>query len=76
MFDRIIRLSVHNPVFVNLLFLVVVAAGIWSAASLPKEQFPEVALDRVVIAAVYPGATATDVEELVTRPLEESLADV
>ncbi len=76
MFDRIIRLSIGNPVFVNLLFLIICAAGIQSAMKLPVEQFPEVSLDRVTIDTLYPGSTATDVEELVTRPIEEALEDV
>lgn len=76
MFDRIIRLSVHNSVFVNLTFLLVVAAGIVSAFRLPREEFPEISLDRVLITTTYPGATAEDVEELVTKPIEDSLDDV
>jgi multidrug efflux pump subunit AcrB len=76
MFDRIIRLSITNPVFTNLLFFVIVGVGLVMAARLPKEQFPEVSLDRVAITTVYPGATASDVEELVTRPVEDGLEDV
>lgn len=76
MFDRIIRLSVGNSVFVHLLFLLIVTAGIMSAVKLPREEFPEISLDRVLVSVVYPGATAADVEELVVRPLEDALSDV
>jgi multidrug efflux pump subunit AcrB len=76
MIDRIVKLSVFNPVFVNLLFIIVIAAGVMGARNLPREQFPEVSLDMVSIDVVYPGATATDVEELVVRPIEEALDDV
>ncbi len=76
MFDRIVRLSVDNPVFVHLLFILVVAAGFVSALNLPREEFPEISLDRVVVTVVFPGATADDVEELLTRPVEDSLEDV
>lgn len=76
MFDRIVRLSVFNPVFVNLLFIIVIAAGAIAAMNLPREQFPEVSLDRVSVDVIYPGATAADVEELVVRPIEEALDDV
>ncbi len=76
MFDRIVRLSVGNPVFVNLLFIVVCAAGFMSALRLPVEQFPEVSLDQVAVVVRYPGASAADVEELITRPIEEAVEEV
>lgn len=76
MFERLIRLSVRNSVFVNLVFIVIVLAGIVSAFRLPREQFPEISLDKVAITTVYPGATAEDVEELLTKPIEDTLDDV
>ncbi len=76
MFDRIIRLSVGNSVFVHLLFVLVVAAGLMSAFKLPREEFPEISLDRIAVTVPYPGATAADVEELVIRPIEDALSDV
>lgn len=76
MFDRIIKLSIGNPVFVNLAFILVVVAGLIAAINLPREEFPEISLDRVVATVVYPGATAEDVEELITKPIEDELDDV
>ncbi len=74
--EKVVRLAVFNSVFVNLLFWIIVAAGLAAAFLLPREQFPEVSLDRVSILTAYPGATATDVEELITREVEEALEDV
>ena len=76
MFDKIIRLSVNNSVFVNLLFFLVVAAGVIGAMKLPREQFPEVSLDAVIVEVVYVGATAADVEELIVRPIEDEIDKV
>src|SRR5690349_10709869 len=76
MLDKIIRLSVNNPVFVNLVFFLVVAAGMLGLSKLPREQFPEVSLESVAVEVVYVGATAQDVEELILRPIEEELEDV
>jgi multidrug efflux pump subunit AcrB len=73
MLDKIIRLSVHNSVFVNLLFFLIVAAGVIGALKLPREQFPEVSLDAVVVEVIYVGATAADVEELIIRPIEDEI---
>ncbi|MEZ4428949.1 MAG: efflux RND transporter permease subunit [Nannocystaceae bacterium] len=76
MLRRLVQLSIDNPVFVNLFFVIVVVAGIISAIRLPREEFPNVELGRVQIITPYPGATAEDVEELVTRPIEDALDDV
>ncbi len=38
---------------------------------LPKQQYPVVTLPMVIISAAYPGASAEDMEELVTSPLED-----
>ena len=76
MFDKIVRLSVNNPVFVNLLFWLVFGAGVIGALRLPREQFPEVSLDAVLVQVVYVGATAGDVEELIIRPIEDELENV
>lgn len=76
MFDKIVRLSVSNSVFVNLLFFLVIAAGVMGALNLPREQFPEVSLDAVMVEVIYVGATAADVEELIIRPIEEELDNV
>lgn len=76
MFDRIIKLSIGNPVFVNLAFFLIVAAGTIAAFNLPREEFPEISLDRVIATVIYPGATAEDVEELITKPIEDELDDV
>ncbi|NVB41342.1 efflux RND transporter permease subunit [Pseudenhygromyxa sp. WMMC2535] len=76
MFDKIIRLSVNNSVFVNLLFFLIFAAGVVGASKLPREQFPEVSLDAVLVQVTYVGATASDVEELIIRPIEEEIDNV
>lgn len=76
MFDKIIRLSVNNPVFVNLAFFLVCVAGFLALAKLPREQFPEVSLESVSVEVLYVGATAQDVEELILRPIEEQLEGV
>lgn len=39
---------------------------------LPKQQYPVITLPMVIISAVYPGASAEDMEELVTAPLEDT----
>lgn len=47
--------------------------GFWSLPHLNKDEFPQFTIRQGVIAAIYPGATALEVEEQVTRPLERFL---
>ena len=53
------------------LFLGLMAFGIWSLPQLNKDEFPQFTIRQGVVVAVYPGATAQEVEEQVTIPLED-----
>jgi len=52
------------------LFLGLMAFGIWSLPQMNKDEFPQFTMRQALLVAVYPGATATEVEEQVTIPLE------
>ena len=47
--------------------------GIWSLPHLNKDEFPQFTIRQGVVAAIYPGATAQEIEEQVTKPLERFL---
>ena len=59
----------HGIVF--FVFLMLMAFGIWSLPKMNKDEFPQFTIRQGVVAAIYPGATAEEVEAQVTRPLEE-----
>ena len=61
----------HNLVL--LVVLVLTAVGIWSLPKMNKDEFPQFTIRQGVVAAIYPGATAQEVEEQVTIPLENFL---
>jgi len=50
--------------------------GVWTATTLPRESAPEVEIPVAVVVTVYPGASARDVEELVTTPIEDDLVNL
>lgn len=50
--------------------------GTWTVLTLPRESTPEVTVPVALVTTVYPGASARDVEELVTVPLEEAVLAV
>ena len=65
-----------NHPLVNILFAVVLVMGALSFSSLPREQDPEINFNWVMVTTVLPGASAEDVEELVTGPLEDAIRNV
>lgn len=66
----------RNPVMANLAFLLVLAVGALSYSNLPREENPTVQFNWVEITTLYPGASADQVEQKVTRPLELAAAGV
>ena len=73
---HIAEFSVKNPVLVNLLMLAILVVGIMSAARLPLELFPSIQIELVSVTTVYPGASAEDVEKLITIPIEDEINDI
>ncbi len=59
----------HNIVIFLLVCLT--AYGVWSLPRMNKDEFPAFTIRQGVVGAVYPGATAQEIEEEVTTPLEQ-----
>lgn len=70
------RLSVENPILVNLFMVSIFAAGIWSGLTMIRELFPESRPDKVLVVTTYPGATPSEVEKGITLKIEERVKDV
>lgn len=73
---NLVRTLLTNHPLVNILFTVVLVMGAASYLQMPREQDPEINFNFVSIETVLPGATAADVESLVTGPLEDALRKV
>lgn len=70
------RFSVRNPVLVNLLMLVIIAAGTISALTLTREMFPESRPEKLMITTIYPGVSPQEIEKVLTIKIEEAVRDV
>ena len=73
---RFMRTLLTNHPLVNILFSVVLVMGFLSYVQMPREQDPEINFNFVDVYTVLPGASAADVEQLVTGPLEDALRNV
>ena len=70
------RVSIDNPVFATMMMAALLVLGVFSYSRLPIEQFPDVSFPVVVIETEYPGASPENVEEEVTRKIEEGVNTV
>jgi multidrug efflux pump subunit AcrB len=61
---------------VGLLIILITAWGLYSFFKLPRESNPEVKIPIAVITDVFPGASPSDVEELVTKKIETDISGV
>ncbi len=68
--------SVKNSILANLLTIVVVVLGGYVAVNLQREVFPETDLDIVIISTLYPDASPSEVEDLITVPLEQEIREI
>lgn len=59
-----------------LLTIAIVGAGIFSAITLPRELQPEITIPFGSVSTFLPGANPTDVESLITEPLEKEIASI
>jgi multidrug efflux pump len=63
----------------NTIFLITFLFGVFgiiSYSSLPKELFPDVVIPTVMVQTIYPGNPPVDMENLITRPLENEINSV
>lgn len=63
----------RNTVFANIMLVLIFLAGALAVGSMTRESFPEFSLDMILINVPYPGADPEEVEEGVSRKIEEAL---
>lgn len=66
----------RHSIAANLLMIILIGGGLWTAVSIQKEVFPESELDVVTVQVAYPGAAPTEVEQGILRPVEETIRTV
>jgi multidrug efflux pump subunit AcrB len=62
-----------NRVFANLMLVLILLTGIFCAFSMIIESMPEMSLDAINISVFYPGADPEEVEEAISRKIEETI---
>ncbi|WP_225999693.1 efflux RND transporter permease subunit [Paenibacillus sp. BJ-4] len=70
------QFSIRRPVTVFMLIVALLIGGGIFSLRLPVEYMPDLKLPIAVVATSMPNSTPTEVEELVTKPIEKSLASI
>lgn len=65
--------AVKRPIMTALCFLAIVVFGLFSFSKLPIDQLPDIESNTIMVFTYYSGASASDIENNVTRPLESTL---
>ena len=68
--------AVNKPISTMMVFLAILVLGVASYIQLPVDQYPKMDPPYITVMATYPGANASDIEENVTKILEDQLNSV
>lgn len=68
--------AVEKPISTLMVFVAVIVIGVYSYIKLPIDQYPKMDPPYITVMATYPGANATDIEQNVTKQLEDQLNSV
>ena len=68
--------AVKRPVMTTLCFVAVAIMGLFSLQQLPIDLYPDIETNTIMVLTTYQGASAQDIEQNVTRPLENTLNSV
>jgi len=67
---------IKNSRFTLFLIIVSIISAAYSYYFLPRQESPDISAPKAIITTMYPGASPEDVEELVTRKIEDTIVEV
>ena len=74
--NALVEYFVSRSIFVNILTVLLIVMGAFTALTMNREAFPNINFDIVSVNTIYPGASAEEIELQITKPLEDSIKEV
>ena len=68
--------AIRRPVFTAMMSVALIVLGLLGLDRLGTDLYPDVTFPFVTVTTVYPGASPQDIEESVTRPIEDAVAGI
>lgn len=69
-------ISIRRPVFTTMVMLALLTLGILGSRKIGVDLFPDISFPIVSIVTVYKGASPSEVERLVSKPIEEAVSSI
>lgn len=76
MFNKIIHFSINNKLVIAAGTIALIIWGLWSATRLSVDAVPDITNNQVQIITLSPTLASQEVEQFVTYPIEQSLANL
>lgn len=73
---NITELSIKRPAFITSIMIAIIVVGYISFKKMNVELFPDIDVPIIFVATAYTGAAPSEIESLVTKPLEEEISTV
>jgi len=76
MLTKIIEFSVRNKLIIGLFIIALIGYGSYQATKLPIDAVPDITNNQVQVITIAPSFGATDIERLVTFPIEQANSNI
>nr|HPH86971.1 efflux RND transporter permease subunit [Chitinophagales bacterium] len=76
MLNKIIEFSIKNKLLIGIMVIVLVGYGSFQVTQLPIDAVPDITDNQVQIITIAPSYGATDIERLVTFPIEQANSNI
>ncbi len=76
MINRIISFSIKNKLFIGLMTIALIVAGIYSMTQIPLDAVPDITNNQVQVITVAPNLGTEDIEQFVTYQVELSMSNL
>ncbi|SDH39949.1 efflux RND transporter permease subunit [Myroides phaeus] len=73
---KIAEISIKRPSIIIVLFIALILGGIYSYKNLSYELIPKFEVNVITVATVYPGASPSEIENTVTKKIEDAVASL
>lgn len=76
MLNKIIAFSINNKLLIGLFTFALIGFGMYEATKLPIDAVPDITDNQVQVITIAPSFGATDIERLVTFPIEQANSNI
>ena len=73
---NITQLSIKRPAFITSIMIAIITVGFIAFKKMQVELFPDIDIPVIFVGTTYSGASPSEIESLVTKPLEEEISAV